>query len=593
MNVFPRHKLERFGVLFCAPFTTILFFLVFYFLDRGLNFADEGMYLYSISHPTWPWALSSDFGNLFHPIFMALGEDLYAFRVFTYFVILIASKLCIISSLILLQRHINLNPWSWYSLGFALWACILGYYVCWLPTASYNTAALLGIFGSIASLNMYAFLSRPHRSISMLSNKKLINFLYILILICLVFFGFMAFIGKPTTGVGMGILAFFYMYFSKGTRSIRSFIYDTGFCTILVLFFLYWYFFVYTNGVMTIEKAFRYMEFYSHSHSLNNTLHMLAHFLFPTSYVLVLATWPLWALVLWAMHKEKHNIAIGITIIIMLVWLISSYIWIHNYIVALMLWPLAVTTFAGACIWRKSWKHVWLGVRLSCIFAISGFIYHAGSDTYFEFKLTEALVLPALAIVSLCVGMIPARQSKVLPSLALILCCGTVGTLFFPFLQPSRQGGTALWEMTEPIKLRPNSHPIFLSLPRKNFTQWLLDTSNKHGWKAGTPLINSSFYSSISLFLLDGYKIEGTWAMHSSYVPKEKYSLLFSYAPAEEVRKAWIIKPAIDSPRNMPTDVFKSLGLPFPEGYELLSTSPPESVDGIWPSGHYEIWKPQ
>ncbi len=573
--------------------TLLLFLLVYLNLDRGFNFSDEGMYLYSIAHPQWPWSLLSDFGAFLHPIYMALGKDLYSFRVWTFLVLIISAKLLIISFLLLCKRHMHLPFKLWCAISFALWSCTLGYYTYWLPTASYNTLAIVGIFGILTMLNFYTLLCRPYAKGHALHQGKLRNYLIITVLFFLSLFGVLAFIGKTTTGAGMGILAAIWILLDNGTYQRAQRMRHIGLAAIMSLVILFIYLFAMSDGIETIKKIILCAELLDNSYGFDKTLAFYAQYLFPTSYVLVLLTWPIWAAALWTTHTEKYRLALGLSGLAVLVGLVTAYIWIGSYITALMLVPLTIILLVGAYLWKASFKHLYLSVRLSVVFLFSGLIYHAGTNTPLEYKMSEALILPALGIISLCVGMVAKKRLTILPTLAVILCCASLGSLLYSIFEPTRHNGKALWELNEPVVLQENTRPILVHPERKLFMEWLSKTAYDNGWQAGTPVINTSYYSSGSLFLLDGYKMEGAWQIQERYTPKENYPIIFSLAPKESLHKAWIIKPHKHKPRYMATSVLQELGLPFPEGYEMLGISPPESLEGVWPAEQYEIWKPK
>ncbi len=588
-----RNTWVNISTLVSIIFTLLLFALVYFNLDRGFNFSDEGMYLYSIAHPNWPWSLLSDFGAFLYPIYTALGKDLYSFRVWTFIVLIISSKLLIISFLLLCKRHMHLSFKLWCAISFALWSCTLGYYTYWLPTASYNTLALVGIFGILTMLNFYTILCRPHAAGHILRKEKLHNILVSCVLTLLALFGVLAFIGKTTTGAGMGILAAIWIFFDTGTVPRRKKIHHIILAGIISIMVLFIYLFGMSDGLETIKKIILCAELLDNSYGFDKTLAFYAKYLFPTSYILVLLTWPLWGGALWAVNIEKYPLAAGLATLAVLVALITAYIWIGSYITALMLVPLTVMMLVGAYLWKKSSKHLLFSLRLSLVFLFSGLIYHAGTNTPLEYKMSEALVLPALGLISFCVGMRPKRYNALLPALAIILCFSSLGSLLYSIFEPTRHNGKALWELTEPVVLQENTRPIFVHAERKLFMQWLQDTAYANSWEAGTPLINTSYYSSGSLFLLDGYKMEGAWQIQERYTPKENYPIIFSLAPRDLLEKAWIIKPHKHKPRYMNPEVLKELGLPFPEGYEMIGISPPESLEGVWPAEQYEIWKPK
>ncbi len=568
-----------------------LILLVFLNLNKGYNLSDESMYLYSISYPERLLNVFSDFGALLNPIFMALGADLYNFRVFTFLSLMLCSGVLLLSFVLLFWRHVKLNVWTATAICSALWCSSLGYYTTWLPTASYNTLALLGILGVLSSINFYTILCRPYSKGHFLTawSKKL----RLIVLIFLAFFGLLAFIGKPSSGAALGILACAVICCTRGTLCVRERVCDVIFAGVLALIMLAIYVFLISSGFETIDKIIISTKLLDNTYGFDKTLALYGRYFFPTSYVLVLLTWPLWAVALWAMHKEKYKLAIIVTSLTMLVALITSYIWIINFIIPLVFWPFIVMLFIGACLWKRSWKHLRFSIFLFLTYFTAIFIYHAGTNTSLEFKASESFILIAFSSVSLCMGMVQKRRDVVLQALAIILCFSTLGTLFYSIFETARHNDKAMWQLTEPVQLKPDGNNIYVHPERKLFIEWLRKTAHDNGWQAGMPIINTSFYTTGSLFLLDGYKVEGAWQIESRHTPKENYPIIMSLASKEILHKAWIIKPVNDGPRHMPTQVLKDAGLSFPEGYELLGTSPAESTQGVWPAEQYEIWKPK
>ncbi len=582
----------RLSFFVSLAFAMGLFLLVYLNLDKGFNLNDESMYIYCITYPERLFTIVSNFGSFLHPIFMALEQDLHLFRIFTFLSLIVAASVLVISFLLLCKRHVRFSCWMYGALFFALWVSVLGYYTLWLPTASYNTVALVGIFGIITSLIFYTLLCRPYAKGHVLSMSTWNKYLKIGVLLLLAFFGVLAFIGKATTSAGMGLIACMWLYFCSGAQTPRQRILDIIFAGISAVIMLVIYLFIISDGIDTIDKLLGNAKLMDSSYDFKHTLSFYVDYFFPI-YGTVLATWPLWAMALWATHKKKYRLAVIVCGLIICISFVTSYVWIANYTIALILWPLLVMLCIALVLWRKSWQHARFAMVLSLTFFASIFMFHAGTNTNFEYKASESLVLLSLSIVSLCMGMKPSRRDIVLPGLAIILCCSTLCSLFYSIFEPTRHNDYALWELTEPVELKPNTHPIYVHAERKLFVEWFQKTAKDHGWQAGNPLINTSFNTSGSLFLLDGFKMEGTWQIQERYTAREMYPSIMSFASSQDLKKAWIIKPVKDGPRHMPAAVLKEIGLPFPEGYELLSTSPIESMKGSWPEEQYEIWKPK
>ncbi len=584
---------QSFCACFCVLFSISTFTLIFYFLDRGLNFSDEGMYLYSIAHPEWLWIIGTNFAHILHPIFLALGKDIYLFRVVTFFTLTLFSLLCLISFLLLIRRRIRMPFAVWCALFFALWCSVLGYYTSWLPTASYNTLALLGVLGIIMSLIAYSLSIKPYHRAHFLAQDRARWALRILSIVGLALFGAIAFLGKPSTSAGMGIIAAVYICCTQGTRGWPKRLWDALVAGVLALLILALYIFLFHEPSVFFDKVRNGLSFFDKSHSLIHLASFYINFFFPSSYVTVFITWFLWGAVLWATHKERYSIAFLLLIATLCLWLVTSYAWTQSYTIALMLFPLGLVLCVALCLWRRSWKHVRFSLLLALLFCVSSLMYHAGTNTSLSYKNSESLILSALALVSLCLGMNTVHRAIVLPTVSLIICFATIGTLFYAFFESTRHKGITLWDMTESVEVRPDTHPLRVHPDRKVFIDWILKTAHAHNWEAGTPLINTSFDTASTLFLLDAHKADAAWQVRPHSIEGDYYKRAFSFMAPHDLQRAWIIKPVNDGARNMPQMALKEIGLDFPENYMLLSVSPTESTKGTWPAMQYEIWKPK
>ena len=58
----------------------IIFLLVFKYSNYGFDFTDEGYYLNWISNPFYYEASATQFGFIYHPLYLFVGEDLVLLR---------------------------------------------------------------------------------------------------------------------------------------------------------------------------------------------------------------------------------------------------------------------------------------------------------------------------------------------------------------------------------------------------------------------------------------------------------------------------------------------------------------------------------
>ena len=71
---------ERFGLALCAVSTVLVMDWLLRFCHYGIDFTDEGLYLVSIANPfNYDWS-ASQFGFVYHPLYLLLSGDIASLR---------------------------------------------------------------------------------------------------------------------------------------------------------------------------------------------------------------------------------------------------------------------------------------------------------------------------------------------------------------------------------------------------------------------------------------------------------------------------------------------------------------------------------
>jgi hypothetical protein len=117
----------------------------------GIDLTDEGMYLNWIASPRPEWPNISNFGYLFHPIYLLLNANLFVLRITNIFFIFCISGLVGIKYLNLVgSKNQTLSLSTLEKISIFMVFGTSGILVCtvdgsWLSTPSYNTANYIGI----------------------------------------------------------------------------------------------------------------------------------------------------------------------------------------------------------------------------------------------------------------------------------------------------------------------------------------------------------------------------------------------------------------------------------------------------------------
>lgn len=162
---------------------------VLYSCAAGLDLTDEGYYLNWISTPDQYPASHTQFGFIYHQLYVALGRDLVALRQVNLLIVLGLSWL-LFSMHLLRQRPVHASGVGPVATALVLSTsslCVLYY---WLPTPNYNTLALQALLGGAIALTWIVH-SGGARLWPWLTLGAA---------------GWLAFMAKPTTAMVMGIV---------------------------------------------------------------------------------------------------------------------------------------------------------------------------------------------------------------------------------------------------------------------------------------------------------------------------------------------------------------------------------------------------
>ena len=189
-NGCPPDGWERFGLALCAVSTVLVMGWLLRFCHYGIDFTDEGLYLVSIANPfNYDWS-ASQFGFVYHPLYLLLGGDIASLRQAN-LLITFGLAWALVSTLLKVLvpgNHSGNLPRLVVSAGFAS-ASMMLLGVFWLPTPSYNSLALQALLVAATGL----VLAESIESRSSVFGWALIGV-----------GGWLAFMAKPTTALALG-----------------------------------------------------------------------------------------------------------------------------------------------------------------------------------------------------------------------------------------------------------------------------------------------------------------------------------------------------------------------------------------------------
>ena len=188
-----------------------VFFLLVLNVDRGFDITDESFYLLWAMHPEQVSMSSTNFGFYTQFLFYLAGKSVAIFRL--YGIVLLLAATCGFSWLlyqyIIGAVNITFNLYSQLIVLFSLLTSSLIYYQLWLVTPSYNWLALVSVI-----IVMSGLLLLVSESIG-LRHRPTVALLLISI------GGFLAFMAKPTTALGLMLISFVWLMFHYRSINFR------------------------------------------------------------------------------------------------------------------------------------------------------------------------------------------------------------------------------------------------------------------------------------------------------------------------------------------------------------------------------------
>ena len=202
-------RVENFALLISVAASVVLIGWIVWLCRCGIDFTDEGFYLNWIAHPSLYKASHTQFGFIYHPLYLLFGGDIVLLRQANILITLALAWL-LFFSFFRTQAGRNEPADSWHplpcaGLSYVLSTSALALLHFWLPTPNYNSLALQALLlCGIALLLAKADSSRPS-----LLGWGLIGVS-----------GWLAFMAKPTTAAALSVIVVLYLAVS-GKMKLR------------------------------------------------------------------------------------------------------------------------------------------------------------------------------------------------------------------------------------------------------------------------------------------------------------------------------------------------------------------------------------
>lgn len=193
-------KMNHLAGLFSLAATALILFWILRYSFYGFDFTDESFYLVWISNPSLYDYSTTQFGFIYHPIYVLLGGDIAALRQFNIlgtFLLAWGAAYTFLSSL---APEANENRASLHIVAAGFATSSLFIFNTWLPTPNYNSLALQALLISGIGLLM-AEKATSRRSITG----------WVIIGVG----GWLAFMAKPSTAFALAIGVLIYLLIAR------------------------------------------------------------------------------------------------------------------------------------------------------------------------------------------------------------------------------------------------------------------------------------------------------------------------------------------------------------------------------------------
>ena len=560
--------------------------------DLGFDFTDEGLYLNWISHPSNFKIAVTQFGYIYHPLY-ALGSSVALLRQSN---VLISLFLAMTACVCLLRRR-ALDAGTQFTLslpllGFSIVAASTSLLILvfasslWFPTPSYNSLTFHALL--VAAIGFCLAEARPSRS--SVAGWLLIGT-----------GGFLAFMGKPTSAVVLGVVTLSGLVISQrlSLRMIAIAVATSG----LLLGTYAW-----LVGGSIEQFILELRQSVDASSILESKYTISGVFRFDEinlalDEICILVTLTLWIAVLTlstysSRFAVRSTAAVVLWILIAAAFALSTGIFRLRFQVrdfqGLQLLPLflaSIICFATDCVFRVSATVSRQQVASAVFFVLLPFAFAAGTtNNYWQ-------VAPSTAFFFTLSGfsLIGARnwgQSSwrhLLP-MAIFSLVMTIVIVEHGMEHPYRDPNP-LTSSTVPVKMGRADDMLRLNPNFATYLEALRQVSSKAGFQAGTPVIDLTGHYPGSLYAIGAKPVGAAWLIGGYPGSNNLATFNLDLVACQELVRSWVlIEP--DGPLRLSMNLLQRYGIDLQRDFEIVGTL--KAPIGAFPNSYkQELLKPK
>ena len=540
----------------------LIVFWILKYSGHGIGFTDEGYYLNWISSPFIYKTSISNFGYIYHPLYILLDGDIPSLRRVNF---LLSLSLAFIMSYLFIRSfdHIKIEKKTIFILAIGISVNVLLFQ--YIPTPSYNHLTLQALM--IVSIGV------------LIINKTSIN-KNILAYSLISFGGWLAFIAKPTSALGLAIIVLIYLIASHLFR-IKFLI-----LSLIIIFLLFFITAIVIDGSVSLFLkrylvSFEITQLGQSGHGIKD-IFRIDHIEIDRnnkSIILVIFLVSLFFLFLnFYDLKIKNFFAIFLSTFILIFIILFTLLeinWVPQYGYHQ---PLHLFGIFFACIfsrfiffYKSKFEYLNTNWKIAFFFLIIPYVFALGTNNNYWIQGGIAGIFWLLSGLTFTMPL-SIKNNNHLPIICLILISQLITVLHLQerFEKPYGQDSSLKTNKTS-ISIKGDNNEIYLSKETAYFVNNARNIAKQSGFLKGDNIIDLSGKSPGLVYVLGGSSLGTAWNL-GGYIGSNQMAMAkYNTIGCDDIAKSWVLDQESNK-QKISNKLLTNLSIDFPQEYQFVGS---------------------